>query len=97
MNAPGRGASRHALQRIEVLLNMAREDIAGKDAKTDEALQRIEDAYATCDQISWGFGDGLKALIDAARQDANGRVSARTVVIDIDGALAEVPNVRSRL
>jgi hypothetical protein len=97
MSDPGREASRAALQRIEYLLGMARDNITQQEKKTEEAGQYIEDAYVACDDIGRDLGNGLKSLIDAARKDMKGFSTAATVAIDIKGALDEVPNVRKEL
>lgn len=95
MDQPGRAESRAAHQRIEDLLNRAKVNVAEGDRV--QARQDVEDAYSACDQIGRGLGESIKPLIHSVRGDLDSDSNDKTTEIDINGALAEVENVRDSL
>lgn len=96
MNNPGRNELRATLQKVEALLNNAKNNIE-QIRQRGQSREYVEDAYSTCDQMGRSLGECLKPLIVNVKKSIDGNSSTETIIINIDNVLAEVENVRLQL
>ena len=90
----GGAAPRVALIRIESILGSAKHNIANDNR--DEARQEVENAFFLCDQIRGDSGEELKRLVGNAKESIDSDSADKSGEEDIDSALAEVENVKSK-
>ncbi len=96
MSESSRRASQDALHKVDAMLKSAKNNIAQVDER-GQTREYLVEAYSTCDEIGGGLGSSLKPLIDNAIKSVDENRPTETITIDIDGALAEVENIRPGL
>lgn len=97
MEHQGQQSARAALQRVEDSLNAAKADIQQNKAVTEQARELVEEAHLACELINTARGEVLQSLVNNAKGDIAGGHPSATITIDIDQALALVPEVRNGL
>lgn len=91
----GGGPPRVALIRVESILYSAKHNVANDNR--GEARQEVENALVLSEQIRGDLGEDLRRLVGNAKDSMDSDSADKSVEEDIDSALAEAENIKSKL